>query len=286
MSFMDRNSFKNIMLLGIVFLSLLGCVRSSKEGKRRIMVSIPPQQEWVKELVRDRFEVDCMIPKGVSPENYDPTTKDLLRLSSSCAYICMGELGFERVWIGRLFKQNTEMKLFYSSQGIDWIDSPSHSEGGKDPHIWTSPKQLSIIMRNTTSFLIQLDSTNADEYRKRLEIILGRIQKLDTMVSQKTMNLTSKSFAIYHPSLTYFARDYGLKQIVLEKEGKEPSALHILNIGEEMKRDSVKVFFIQQEFDDKNAELLCKECHCKIVRINPLNGDWEKEISTICNALQ
>ena len=102
---------------------------------------------------------------------------------------------------------------------------------------------------------------------------------------QSLLQKADRTFMIYHPALSYFARDYGLKQISIEEGGKEPSPAHLKKLIEESKKDSVKVIFVQQEFDLKNAKLIAKETGIRIVPINPLSYHWQEEMEQIAKAL-
>ncbi len=91
---------------------------------------------------------------------------------------------------------------------------------------------------------------------------------------------------IYHPALSYFARDYGLHQISIEAGGKEPSPSQLKELMQTCKKEGVRVIFVQEEFDKSNAELIAKETGTKIVRINPLSYDWKGEMIRIAQALK
>jgi zinc transport system substrate-binding protein len=90
---------------------------------------------------------------------------------------------------------------------------------------------------------------------------------------------------IYHPALSYFARDYGLHQISIEEGGKEPSPAHLKEIIEVCKTEKVRIVFIQPEFDRRNAEVMAKETGTRIVPINPLSYNWEEEMIKIAKEL-
>ena len=59
---------------------------------------------------------------------------------------------------------------------------------------------------------------------------ISRLDSLDSQLTALFVPHTHHAFIIYHPALTYLARDYGLQQIALENEGKEPSAEHMRRI--------------------------------------------------------
>lgn len=85
---------------------------------------------------------------------------------------------------------------------------------------------------------------------------------------------------IYHPALSYFARDYGLHQIPIEAGGKEPSPAHLKALIDTCSSENVHVIFVQPEFDRRNAELIAQQTGTRVVDINPFilrlgNGNAE-----------
>ena len=90
---------------------------------------------------------------------------------------------------------------------------------------------------------------------------------------------------IYHPALSYFARDYGLHQISIEEGGKEPSPAHLKELIDLCKAEDVRVIFVQPEFDKRNAETIAQQTGTKVVPINPLSYDWEKDMLNVAKAL-
>ena len=93
------------------------------------------------------------------------------------------------------------------------------------------------------------------------------------------------AFMIYHPALSYFARDYGLHQIPIEAGGKEPSPAHLKALIDTCSSENVHVIFVQPEFDRRNAELIAQQTGTRVVDINPLSYDWETEMLNIAQAL-
>ena len=81
------------------------------------------------------------------------------------------------------------------------------------------------------------------------------------------------TFMIYHPALTYLARDYGLTQIAIENEGKEPSAKHLAHIIKQAENEGLKHIFYQSEFPASSVEIICKDINATAVEINPLEED-------------
>ena len=112
----------------------------------------------------------------------------------------------------------------------------------------------------------------------------AKIAKLDKEI-QAYLPGAGKSFLIYHPALSYFARDYGLTQISIEEGGKEPSPAQLKALIARCKEMGVEVVFVQKEFDTRNAEVIANELRIPIVAINPLSYQWEREMRTIARML-
>jgi len=277
-------------LFGGLLCILLACSNKVQQ-KNIITVTIEPQRYFAEQLTDSLFQIECMVPAGTSPETYDPTPAQMTKLARSKAYFCIGHIGFEEVWMDKLKQNYPRMAFFDSSEGISLITSEhSHSAthfhaGGVDPHIWSSPKAARTIVQNMYKYLVEIDPANKDRYALHLQRLLERINAVDEQITQLLHHSTQKAFIIYHPALTYFARDYGLTQYSIEAEGKEPSPEQLKLLVEAAKKNDIKTIFIQQEFDQKNALSVANETGCRLVLINPLSYNWEEEMIHIAKAL-
>lgn len=263
-----------------------------------ITVTIEPQRYFTEAIAGDKFKVISMVPKGSSPETYDPIPQQLVSLGDSKAYFRIGYIGFEQVWMDRLMNNAPHLQVFDTSKGIDLIlnnDNHTHEYGhtsqsnytySVEPHIWNSTINALIIAGNTYQALKQLDKANAAYYMARYDSLCQRIQHTDSLIRQQLSKPeAAKSFMIYHPALSYFARDYGLHQISIEEGGKEPSPDHLKNLIDLCKKEDVRVIFVQPEFDKRNAETIAQQTGTKVVSINPLSYHWEEEMLNVAKAL-
>ena len=232
-----------------------------------------------------------MVPKGSSPESYDPTPQQLVSLSKSQAYFRIGHIGFEQAWMKKLEANCPDMKVYDTSKGIDLIRDKGHwhgdyfHKGGVEPHIWNSTQNALIIADNIYQALCELDSTHQADYKNRLDSLKQSIQQTDAE-TRKLLENADSTFLIYHPALSYFARDYGLKQISIEEGGKEPSPAQLKKLIETCRNENVHTIFVQQEFDQRNAQLIAHELGIDIVPINPLSYDWTDEMLRTAKALK
>ena len=281
---------KLIYILTLFILS--GCGNTTQKSEKPILtVTLEPLRYFTEAIAGNNYEVVSMVPKGSSPESYDPTPQQLVNLSKSQAYFRIGYIGFEQAWMKKLEANCPNMKVFDTSKGIDLIRDKGHwhgdhfHEGGVEPHVWNSTQNALIIADNIYQALCELDSTHQEDYQKRLDVLKQTIRQTDANVRTLVENADS-TFLIYHPALSYFARDYGLKQVSIEEGGKEPSPAQLKALIETCRNENVHTIFVQQEFDQKNAQLIANELGVNIVSINPLSYDWVKEMIRIAEALK
>ena len=281
---------KLIYILTLFILSACGNT-TQKSEKPILTVTLEHLRYFTEAIAEDNFEVVSMVPKGSSPESYDPTPQQLVNLSKSQAYFRIGYIGFEQAWMKKLEANCPNMKVYDTSKGIDLIRDKGHwhgdhfHEGGVEPHVWNSTQNALIIADNIYQALCELDSTHQEDYQKRLDVLKQTIRQTDANVHTLLENADS-TFLIYHPALSYFARDYGLKQVSIEEGGKEPSPAQLKTLIETCRNENVHTIFVQQEFDQRNAQLIANELGVNIVSINPLSYDWVKEMIRIAEALK
>ena len=279
----------------IYFLTLLilgACGNYPQKIEKPILtVTLEPLRYFTEAIAGGHYEVVSMVPKGSSPESYDPTPQQLVALSRSQAYFRIGYIGFEQAWMKKLQANAPEMKVFDTSRGVDFIRGEGHwhgdhfHEGGVEPHIWNSTRNAIIIAENIYEALCELDAIHQEEYKNRLDSLKETIAQTDANVCTFLENADS-TFLIYHPALSYFARDYGLKQISIEENGKEPSPAQLKALIETCRKEKAHVIFVQQEFDQRNAQLIADELGVNVVPINPLSYDWDEEMVRVAHALK
>ncbi|WP_321334216.1 metal ABC transporter solute-binding protein, Zn/Mn family [uncultured Bacteroides sp.] len=277
----------------ILLTSCSGSSKKQKDEKRLVTVTLEPQRFFAEAIAGDKWNINSMVPKGSSPETYDPTPQQLAKLSKSDAYLRIGYIGFELSWMERLTDNAPHMHVFNTSKGIDLIygsnngeEDSHHHSGGIEPHIWNSTINARIIAKNMLNSFCTLDKGNRSYYLKRYDSLCLRIDHTDSLIRKILSSPeTDHAFMIYHPALSYFARDYGLHQICIEEGGKEPSPSHLQKLIDICKAEGVRIIFVQPEFDRRNAEIIAKQTGTKIISVNPLAYDWEKEMIHIAKSL-
>jgi zinc transport system substrate-binding protein len=270
----------------LILVSMLSCGRKGINTSDRIItVSIAPFKYFVDVISGGDFRVNVMVPAGADPHTYEPFPDQIIQLRQSVAYISNGFLGFEMNWLDRFYEINSTMKRLSLGDKIDPLGSGHNHEGGHveaaDPHFWVSPKCALIIASSVKDFLCGLNPLQKDKYETNYKELVLKIQDVDNRAEKFFTGLPNKVFMIYHPNLAYLARDYGLQEIPVEYEGKEPPPSRIRELIDMARKDKLKIIFVQREYDSKNAKAIAGEIGAMIKIIDPLSENWMKEIDYI-----
>lgn len=288
---------KRFLYLIILCVILAGCKgtpqKQADSGKASrtekpavtVTVTISPYKYFVDQIAKGKVDVNVMVSNGNNPETYEPYAQQMMELSKSALYLKVGSIGFEQTWMKKLQDNAPDMKVIDTSVGI----KPAKTPGGNiDPHVWMSCSNARIIASNILKALCQLEPKNKTFFEKNYQSLLSIIDKRDSTIKEsfkENPDLVRK-FVIYHPILTYFARDYQLEQLAIEEEGREPSASQLKSLIERARKEKIKFCLIQAEFANRNTTTFIKESHTKPMNINPLQGDWNRAMLEAAAAVQ
>lgn len=278
----------HLSYIAIALLCLLSCRHQQQDNRPIVTVSIEPLRYVVEAVAGDKYQVKTLMPQGASPETYEPTPRQMVALGESQFVFRMGSLGFEQTQLPRMMNSLPNVSLVDAAQGIPLIESSHHHEGESesgDPHVWLSPQNLIVMANNVANTLSQYDKSNAAYYRRRTQRFEQQMKALDQELSQSLQGLKCRTFLIYHPALGYLAHQYGLQQLAVEHDGKEPSAAYMQQLISQCKKESVRVVFISKEHNGRSAERIAHELGAHVVTINPLDYDVPRQLKKIVDEL-
>ncbi|MGW8193213.1 MAG: metal ABC transporter solute-binding protein, Zn/Mn family [Desulforhopalus sp.] len=265
---------------------------STAGTKPIVFVSVLPQKFFVRQLVGDLVDVEVMVQPGASPATYEPKPSQMAKLASSGVYLAIG-VPFERSWLGKFSAMNPDMKIVHTDEGIDKISMAEHlhdEEGGGehghekpgrtvlDPHIWLSPVLVKKQVKVIADSLVQLLPEHGTEIVASYQHLVEEINKLDGELRELFRDKQNMTFMVFHPSWGYFAREYGLHQVAIEMEGKEPKPAQLLQIIRFAREHDIRVIFVQRQFSAKNARVVAAEIGGRVVTVDPLAENWSENL--------
>ncbi len=252
----------NKALIIVLFLMSIACAPAAPMADDKIgaVVTVLPQVEFVSAVGGGRVDVTAMVPPGANPHTYEVTPAQMAKLSTAKMYFKVGSpIEFELTWLDKLTAQNKDMTVVDCNKGIELMQSWDSDEPGIDPHTWTSPKNVKIMVNNICLGLVQLDTVNKSYYEANRDIYLQKLDAMDSDIKLALAGAVNRTFIVYHPAWGYFAREYGLQQLGIEKEGKEPQAAYMARLINEARDKNIRVIFVSPQFDTRSAEAIARE---------------------------
>ncbi|MEJ2641519.1 MAG: zinc ABC transporter substrate-binding protein [Desulfosarcinaceae bacterium] len=299
--------------VGTIFIALITLIIFSgsgyAEGKLALFVSVAPQKYFVQQIGKDLVQVHVMVQPGANPATYEPKPRQMADLSKAKAYFAIG-VPFEAIWLKKIAAANPEMKVIHTEQGIKRVPmathhhneehdahaakttrieaGPSHhadehGHGGLDPHIWLSPPLVKIQARTILTALQTLDPLHEGEYQANYHEFTAEIDELDHQLKQTLAGRQGLRFIVFHPAWGYFAHAYGLEQVPIEIEGKDPKPAQLEELIKEARKADIKVVFVQPQFSAKSARLVAKAIDGQVVFADPLAGDWAVNLRLVAD---
>ena len=251
-------------------------------GKIDVFVSIVPQKYFMEKIGGALLNVSVMVQPGANPATYEPKPRQMVALSKTKIYFAIG-VPFERVWLKKIAAANPKMLVVHTDKSIEKkpmkTDKP---QGIKDPHIWLSPTLVKIQARNILNALAATDQANKSMYEAGYKQFIIEIENLDTELKGIFVGKRKgMEFIVFHPSWGYFAGEYGLKQIPVEIEGKDPKPADLQRLIKHAKKLGVKVIFVQPQFSASSASVIAKAIDGQIAFADPLALNWPDNLRQV-----
>ena len=280
-----------------LFFFLIGNLLISCKNKsistRLVSVSILPQKYLTEQIAGDYLTVNVMIPPGMNPATCDLSTEQLKKLYDSDLCFTIGYLPFEQIHLFPVLENRPDIQIVNHSANLQLIHGScghTHAAGdehdGVDPHIWLSPAHARTMATTVYEVLSEKYPEQKLQFEQNYQALLQKIDSIADRAKQVLDHKKDKIFLIYHPALTYFAADYGMEQISIEDEGKEPNPSHLKAVIDTCRAKGIKIVFIQNQFDVANAKAIAKEIDGEVITIDPLSPDWKAEMCSLLGIIE
>ncbi|MBC8366948.1 zinc ABC transporter substrate-binding protein [bacterium] len=264
----------------VVFLSLsvlvptLAAGAESAEG--HLFASILPQKFVLERLASPEFVVEALVGPGQSPATYDPSPRQMSRLAQARALFPMG-VPFEHAWLPKIRESMPELLILDVSApaGLEHVHHDHHDHGDElDPHFWTSPRETADMVTRIRDALSTLLPEKSELFEKRAATLLQELGDLDHELRALFSKSEGRSFVVFHPAWGHFAQLYGLEQISIEREGKEPGARGLAKSIDRVKELKMDVIFVQTQFSRDSAEAVARATGARLEVLDPLAEDY------------
>jgi zinc transport system substrate-binding protein len=272
-----------------------------------VFVSIVPQKTFVERIGGKFVKVSVMVKPGSNPATYEPKPRQMVALSEAKIYYAIG-VPFEEAWLTRIASANPKILIIPTEKGIRKMPMKVHRHYGQrgsvahkreenqedeghhgilDPHVWLSPPLVQILAKNILDGLVAVDPTHRTHYQANYKAFIDELDTLDAQIravfSEKGENV---EFMVFHPAWGYFAQAYGLRQISVEMEGKEPKPAELTGLIRYARERGTKVIFVQPQFSTRSAEIIARGIDGRVVFANPLALDWATNLKEVARGFR
>ena len=265
---------------------------ASSDKKTHISVSIPPLKWITEKIAGDDFTVTSVVSSNISPELFDPSVKTIEQLEESDLYFSFDLFAFEHKLEDAVSNPGKIYNVLENNTGLLKEDEnehtgEGHSHGEYDPHVWFSMDIDSSIAENIKNVLSKKYPEKKEIFEKNYSDFISEINSFKTGLKDSVSSKKSRIFVIYHPALTYFAKEYNLTQISVEQEGKEPTAQYLQTVIDEIRKNNVAVLLVQPQFPKSSVELISNEVPgIKIIEFNPLEENIFDNLKKLTDSLE
>ena len=317
-------AWRLVVVIALPLVVGLGCRDGSNatSDKLAVAVSVAPQAWLVEQIAGDRADVLTVVEPGQSPHTYSPAEAQVSRLMRSAVYFRVGVPFEDGQWFHALQAMG-KVPVVDMRRGItlrelpfhvhhdehehgehvhddDGHDDHSHDNHGhddhthhaseQDPHIWLSPRLLKVQAQVVAETLSEIDPEHQSEYEANLKAFCQRVDEVDAALRKKLKPFAGRSFFVFHPAWGYFADEYGLKQVPVEIQGKEPSDQEMTALQQQARAAQATVVFVQPQISSRSAEAVAQAIGGRVETLDPLAGDvlanLQKVADALCKAMQ
>lgn len=293
------------LLLSLALLCLASACKKEEAapataGPLRISVSIPPLIGVVKAIAGGDVEVSSLMTVQDDPHTFSPTPQSIANLRGARLFLTIG-VDYEKAVCAKVGPMFPDLKVVNVATKVEHLTMAEHHhhEGEEaehedheeqegpvsDPHVWLSLPNLVLIADQVRAALSEIEPAQAEQFATNYAQYRTQLEAKHADFTKQLADLKSRSFCVYHPVFGYFARDYGLKQAVVEVDGKEPSPRQLRTLLDEAKEEGFTVVFVQPQFSDRAAQTVAEMVGGRVTRINPLSEDTVALLETAVAAL-
>ncbi len=272
----------------------------------RVITSVLPLKTFVEKIGGNHVDVKSLVRPGYNPHTYDLSPRQIMAVSKAHMFVRTG-VPFEDAWMERIRSANTKMLVIDVRDGMDLLElampeelpeevqkdhdghshhhthKHTHHAGEIDPHIWTDPIRVKQLADNILKALVKIDAENEKTYRANHAEFIQQINLLDKEIRQYLAEVKNRKFLVFHPAWGYFANQYGLEQVAIEFQGKEPGAKTIAGVISLAREDGIRVIFVQPQFDQRLAKKVADAIEGRVIVVDPLSADYIENMLTVAS---
>jgi zinc transport system substrate-binding protein len=273
--------FRITIVFFIVILFITGCgsspthdITKDADGDRiKVYTTFYPLYDFTKKIAKDRADVSMLVPAGVEPHDYEPSSKQMSEIYSQQLFIYLGEA--MEPWGAKIADQ-------LAQKGIATVELGKGLIKDNDPHLWLDPNLAREMAHRIYEALSEVDDANASFYSNNYEELSQKLIELDRFYADSLKDVTNRNIVTSHAAFGYMASRYKFNQISISgiTPFHEPSPKKIAELIEICKSNDIKYIFFESLSSPKIAEALAKEIGAQTLVLDPIGSLTAEQIKS------
>lgn len=263
------------------------------ERPLRVLVSVLPLQLPVERVGGAAVRVDVLVGAGQNPHNYEPSPRQMAALADTDLFLGIG-VPFEQAWLPRVTAANPQLRVLDGRAGMSLRrseDDHGHDEGhghrhaALDPHVWTDPQRVRVLVARLAAVLSDLRPAQAAAFAANAARLDADLAALDLRLQRRLACIEDRRFLVFHPAWGYFAERYGLEQVAIEFEGKEPGARALAAVIDAARAQGMRRVLVQPQFSRHSAAAVAAALQGEVVVADPLAPDLLQNLERVAELI-
>lgn len=256
-----------LLLLAAAGVALAACSNATQStlgansGKLSVITTMSTLASLTSAVAGDRATVTNLVPIGASPENYQPTPRDIGTLRAARVLIENGS-GIE-AWLARTIDsaKNPDLTIAVMTDGMPVL--------GGNPHLWMNPVYAQTYVSKIEAALTKADPAGKAVYAKNAAAERAQLKTLDAWIAArvKTLPPDHRAMIVFHNAWLYYNNRYGIQTVgaIELSPGQEPSPQYIAHLIALAKEHHVRAVFAEPEYSPKLAKALAGDAGINVV---------------------
>ena len=276
-----------IMMVTVLFAGRAELLADS-HAKIPVFVSIIPHAYFIERIGAPLIEANVFVGEGQSPATYEPTPRQMAGLGRSEIYFRVGT-PFEKGFIDKVRRNFADLMIVDLRSGIPLRHFIGEADGhgaSADPHIWLNPRYAKVQAVTICAALSEIYPGYSTRFTANLGDLLEDLDELDTRIATMMQPFQGRNLYVFHPAFGYFCDAYGLTQVAIETEGKEPTPRELVSFIKRAQQDRVTTIFIQPQYTKREAEAVARAIGGSVIPINPLPLHYIRDMEEMATTIE
>lgn len=286
------------LLLLIVFIS--GCTNpneppNEKNEQLEVFTTVFPLQYFTEQIGGEHVNVTSIYPPGTDEHTFEPSQKEMMRLSDADLFIYIG-LGLEGfVEKAKNVLQNADVTLIPAGEAIklegnsihahpedeEGHHADGHTHGDIDPHVWLDPLYSKELAQQVLHGLVEQKPELEPFFTDNYEALEEKLMELDTQFNDVVNNSKRKQIVVAHAAYGYWEQRYGITQIPIAglSTTDEPSQKKLKEVIDLIRKKDIPYILNEQNVTSKIADVIRKETETEELTIHNLAVLTEDDVT-------